>query len=289
MQSADIASIYGHHRPYFFAIAYNLTGEVHEAEDIIHDVFEKLLQGSASTPADAKAYLARMVVNRALDRLEQRKREGATYIGPWLPEPIMTESDESLSEDLLPFAVLCLLEQLNPIERAVLILRDAFAFEYAEIANFCNIREDNCRQIAHRAKERVKRPLRHPHTDDEQQKRLMHSFLEASFSGDIEALSTLLQEDIVLYSDGGGKAAAATKPLVGPLSIAKFFAGFGKRPEAELVTHDYSYVNGQEVVILWYEGVITSVFIPVVEEGRIATLFVLRNPDKIFFTEAVTK
>jgi RNA polymerase sigma-70 factor (ECF subfamily) len=289
MLPEQITSLYEGQRPYFFAIAYNMLGEVHEAEDIVQDVFEKLLQAPAREVAEPKAYLARMVVNRSIDRLEGRRREQEAYPGPWLPEPVMQERDSPATADILPYAIICLLEQLSPLERAVLLLREAFDHDYAQIALLCNIREDHCRQVLHRAKEKVQRPLKERKVDEAAQQRLMQAFLQATFSGDISALSALLHKDIVLYTDGGGKASAARHPLHGAETVAKFFGGFGKRPEAAFVTHSFAWVNGAPALLLWQDGTIISAFMPDIEEGVVTTLYVMRNPDKIFFSEPVTK
>jgi RNA polymerase sigma-70 factor (ECF subfamily) len=266
-----------------------LTRNDPEAEDVVQDAFEKLLKNPGREVAEPKAYLARMVVNGSMDRLEARRKEREAYPGPWLPEPLMQERDEQATADILPYALLCLLEQLSPKERAVLLLREAFDHDYAQIAALCGIREDHCRQLLHRAKEKVQRPLKSPRSHEAEQQRLMQAFLQATFTGDLTTLSALLHRDIVLYTDGGGKASAARNPLHGAETVAKFFAGFGKRPEAATVTHSFASVNGAPALLLWQDGAIISAFMPDLEDGLVSTLYVMRNPDKIFFSGPVTK
>jgi RNA polymerase sigma-70 factor (ECF subfamily) len=168
-------------------------------------------------------------------------------------------------------------------------MREAFDQEYSEIAVLCNIREDHCRQLLRRAREKVQRPIKGQRSDEAEQKRLMQAFLQATFTGDIGALSTLLHKDIVLYTDGGGKAAAARNPLHGAEIVAKFFGGFGKRPEAAFVTHSFAWVNGDPALLLWQDGAIISAFMPELKDGVVITLYIMRNPDKIFFSDPVTK
>jgi RNA polymerase sigma-70 factor (ECF subfamily) len=288
MQAEQLTSIYISYRSYLFAIAYNMLGEVQEAEDVVQDVFERLLQGPERGMEHPKAYLGRMVVNRSIDRLEHKKREREVYPGPWLPTPVMTESREDQPGDILSYAVLCLLESLNPVERAVLILREAFDYDYSEISSLCDIREDHCRQLLHRAKEKVRRPLKVGQTDEARRQELLQKFITACFSGDAVELSELLHRDIMLHADGGGKASAATKPLHGAMNVARFLAGFGAKAEAAAVHYQFVWVNGQAVVVLVQGEQVISIMIPVIEDGIITELQVMRNPDKIFFSSAVT-
>jgi len=280
------------HRTHLLAVAYNILGEAHEAEDIVQDVAEQTLRRPVNVDVvNMRAYLARAVVNRCLDRLERRGREQATYTGPWLPEPLLTALDEDPRPDILPYAVLCLLESLNPTERAVLVLREAFGQDYASVAEICGIREDHCRQLLHRAKEKVRRPLKTPHTDEAKRTVFLQAFMEASFSGDAAGLAALLREDITLYTDGGGKAAAALKPLVGAGTVIRFAAGLGRLPGAADWRAKLIRANGQVATALMDGRTIVAVFIPELEhDGRRATtLYGMRNPDKIFFQPGVTK
>src|SRR5574337_752226 len=205
-------------RPYLFRIAYNMTGIVEEAEDLVQDAFEKWFSRSGEEVKNPKAYLARLVVNSSIDRLEQLKRECETYTGTWLPEPYMVEENESTLPEL-DFGLLFLLERLNPAERAVFILRESFSEEYEAIVELTGLSPENCRQLLHRAKEKL-----HGRStgtvDPSTQKQLVEAFLFALQMQDRSALENILRRDIEFHSDGGGKRAAALKSLLGKIGRA---------------------------------------------------------------------
>lgn len=272
------------HRPLLFSLAYNILGEIQEAEDVVQDVFESWL----SQPREVqfpKAYLSRAVVNRSIDRLEQLKKAREAYKGPWLPVPIVTETpapDEHYAGDPLPYAFLTLLEKLNPVERAAFILRQAFDYPYDEIADMCSISEENARQLVHRAQEKLQRPRARFEASDEQKQRLLDAFLEASARQDTTRLKEMLHEDVVMYSDGGGKAQAAMVPVHGRDKLIHFLINVVK---GAIGNYDIkpALVNGAPGALLINRETrrVDTVCTLETEGESITGVYLLRNPDKI--------
>ncbi len=272
------------HRPLLFSLAYNILGEVQEAEDIVQDVFETWFSKQPDVQYP-KAYLSRAVVNRSIDRLEALKKARETYKGPWLPVPVVTEInsvDEKAVADPLPYALLSTLEKLNPVERAAFILRQAFDFPYSEIADMCNVAEENARQLVHRAQEKLQQPRVRYEASSEENERLLKAFLEACASLDASALKGILREDVVLYTDGGGKVNAAVIPVHGPEKMITFLMnvlkGANERFDGRPVI-----VNGEPGAILTDKvtGQVDTICTIDTEGGKIVGVYFVRNPDKI--------
>lgn len=267
-------------RPYLFSISYNMLGMVEEAEDVVQDVFEKWM--SASEVLDAKAYLARIAVNQSINRLKELRKIRENYVGMWLPEPYITLEPEPVPT--LEYGMLFLLERLNPNERAVFILRESFSEEYTSIAAITGLSAENCRQLLHRAHEKLGRskPLQ---VDPEKQRAFTIAFLTALHGQDRSELNQLLRNDIELYSDGGGKRAAALKALFGLEKVVKFLLGVTQLPEAQENQFEYRsvYVNGRPAALLFNrttEQLDSMQYVEMTEEEITKLLFV-RNPDKL--------
>src|SRR5687768_10720604 len=206
------------HRPLLFSLAYNILGEVQEAEDIVQDVFENWFSAKPSVQFP-KAYLSRAVVNRSIDRLEALKKARETYKGPWLPVPLVADTasqDPRLSGDPLPYALLSVLEKLNPVERAAFILRHAFDLPYEEISEMCQVTQESARQLVHRAQEKLQSPRVRYEASAHERQRLLDAFIDACMKQDTASLKEILHRDVVLYTDGGGKINAAVVPVHGP-------------------------------------------------------------------------
>lgn len=267
-------------RPYLFSISYNMLGMVEEAEDIVQDVFEKWM--SASEVRDAKAYLARIAVNQSINRLNELRKNRENYVGMWLPEPYITLEPEPVPT--LEYGMLFLLERLNPNERAVFILRESFSEEYTSIAEITGLSAENCRQLLHRAHEKLGRskPLQ---VDPEKQRAFTIAFLTALHGQDRSELDQLLRQDIELYSDGGGKRAAALKALFGLDKVLKFLLGVTQLPEAKENQFEYRavYVNGRPAALLFNRTTeqLDSMQYVELEEAKISRLLFVRNPDKL--------
>ncbi|TSJ40079.1 sigma factor-like helix-turn-helix DNA-binding protein [Fluviicola chungangensis] len=267
-------------RPYLFSISYNMLGMVEEAEDIVQDVFEKWI--SAKEVQDAKAYLARMAVNQSINRLKELQKSRENYVGMWLPEPYITLEPEPVPT--LEYGMLFLLERLNPNERAVFILRESFSEDYQSIAESTGLSAENCRQLLHRAHEKLGRskPLQ---VDPEKQRAFTIAFLTALHEQDRSELTHLLRNDIELYNDGGGKRAAALKPLFGMEKVLKFLMGVTQLPEALESQYEYRavFVNGRPAAIIFNrttEQLDSMQYIEMDDQG-ITRLLNMRNPDKL--------
>lgn len=268
-------------RPYLFKIAYNMTGVVEEAEDIVHEVYEKWLTTNRSDIGNLKAYLARMTVNRSINRLNELKARRESYTGFWLPEPYITlETDDSAPS--IDFALLTLLERLSPVERAVFILRESFSETYAVIAELTGETEQNCRQLLHRSREKIRQDVARP-VEPQQHRALTEAFLSALHQQDRSALERLLRKDIELYSDGGGKKAAALKPLFGVEKVVKFLIGVAKLGEAHSASYTYrhGYFNGHPATLLFEGDRFDSAFTIGFNDKGISQLLYVRNPDKL--------
>ncbi len=269
-----------HLHSYLFRIAYDMLGVVEEAEDIVQDVFEKWI--SVQHVQAPKAYLGRMTVNRSINRLNELKKYRESYIGPWLPEPYITlDPDPSPT---IEYGLLFLLERLNPFERAVFILRESFLEEYTNIADLTGLSVDNCRQLLHRAHEKLGRNKIQP-VEPATQRTRTEAFLLALQYQDRQALNQLLRADIELFSDGGGKRAAALKPLYGLDKVLKFLLGIMQLPENQGNEFEYrsAFANGIPTALLFRRstGALDSMSYIVWDADGIARLLYVRNPDKL--------
>lgn len=270
-------------RPYLCKIAYNMTGETAEAEDIVQDVFAQWLQRENAAVENAKAYLARMTVNASIDRLNRLKAERELYTGPWLPEPYITAAPDSDLPDI-EYGLLFLLERLNPIERAVFILRESFGEDYDTIAELTGQKPENCRQLLHRSREKLRTSVLKP-ADPEKLKALTEAFLFALHSQNREMLEGILKQDIVVYSDGGGKRWAALKPVAGLEKVLKFLFGIQQhnaQQQTEL-RYEAAYFNGQPAALLYHttSGEIDAAITLIYDEEGVSELLFIRNPDKL--------
>jgi RNA polymerase sigma-70 factor (ECF subfamily) len=279
----NITAAFHQWRAYLFSVAYNITGQVQEAEDIVQSCFEDVLQAMPADIRNEKTYLARMVANKSIDRVNQLKKERAVYTGYWLPEPyITTEQQAAENTELLPYGLLHAMEMLNPVERAVLILREAFDFSYSELAEICNTSEENCRQLLHRAKTKVKKSRENAKPVSDKMKQLLQSFLDACTRENATDLSHLLKEDIVVYSDGGGKAQAALHTIHGQQTVVKFLLGLVRKTQPLALTVQWLWANGQPAALLLQDGRPDTLLTLEMEGEQIRSLFFVRNPDKIF-------
>lgn len=274
------------HRPLLFSLAYDILGDVQEAEDIVQDVFENWFakQPEVQFP---KAYLSRAVVNKSIDRLEALKKNREVYKGPWLPVPIVSEissPDDRQPADPLPYALLNVLEKLNPVERAAFILRHAFDFPYSEISEMCNLPEENARQLVHRAQEKLQRPRVRYEAPVEDRQRLLTAFLDACARQDATTLKDILHRDVIMYTDGGGKTQAAVVPVRGPEKIINFLANVLKDALNKFEVRPV-IVNGSAGALLINKATGQTDTICTLEtDGQnITGLYFVRNPEKIFF------
>ncbi len=273
------------HRSLLFSIAYRMLGSVADAEDVVQEAYLRWREVPETEVRSPRSYLSAVVTRLSIDRLRSAQAWREKYIGPWLPEPLLSDRTEEIAgvtelDESLSMAFLVLLESLNPVERAVFLLREVFDYEYEEISRIVGKSEDNCRQIARRARQSV--AARRPRFEQspEQKERLTERFVEACMSGDMQGLVGLLSEDVTLWSDGGGKVAAAPYPIHGPERVARFLRGvlrtvppgFSARPVR---------INGGPGVVGYVDGHPTSVVALDVADGRLRGVRIVVNPEKL--------
>jgi RNA polymerase sigma-70 factor (ECF subfamily) len=270
-----------------FAVAYRMLGSVAEAEDVVQEALLRLSQSEQRLDEPA-AWITTVVTRLSIDHLRLARVQRESYVGPWIPEPVIAESAPGPAArvelvDSLSQAFLVVLEQLTPVERAAFLLREVFDYDYPRIAEIIDRSEVNCRQIVVRAKRHL--AARRPRFDPDEALRdeLLERFLAAAERGDVGALEQLLADDAVLYGDGGGKAMAATEPVVGGATVAAFVAEITARRHA-IGTFELErvQVNGQPGRVLRApDGTVFDVLSIDVVDGRIKTVRIVRNPDKL--------
>ncbi|MFE0102004.1 RNA polymerase sigma-70 factor [Streptomyces sp. NPDC059009] len=277
------------HRTLLFSVAYRILGSAADAEDAVQDAWLKWSDADRSHVADPKAYLSRIVSNLALERLRSTRHKRETYVGPWLPEPILTTGDTAdavADAETVSTAMLVVLETLSPLERAVFVLREVFAFSHAEIAEAVERSEAAVRQAAHRAREHVQARRPRFAADRSRQRQVTERFFAAATGGDVNSLMELLSPDVTLWTDGGGKVHQALRPVVGAATVAGWFAAMGTVTyqgvapadmKAELVELN----GGLGLMFSAPDRVIATVTFDFDAEGRITTLHNVANPDKL--------
>lgn len=275
------------HRPLLFSVAYRMIGLATDAEDLVQETYLRWQAATAAgeVVASPKSWLTAVLTRLCIDHLRSARVRREEYVGPWLPEPLITETGPDPAESValtesLTLAFLVVLESLTPVERAVFLLHDIFAYDFAEIAGIVGKSEANCRQLARRAREHIaeRRPRRQ--APPEERERLTARFLAACQGDDLPALVATLAEDIVLRSDGGGKAHAARRPLHGSDAVGRFFLGIIRKAPPG-TTYRVAEVNGQPGIIAQHDGRPVSVVALDIAEGRVRSIAIVANPDKL--------
>ncbi len=287
MTTAD-ASSFESYRPLMFSIAYRMLGSATEAEDIVQEAYLRYQAVAPGTIQSPKAFLSTIVTRLCLNQLQSARVQRETYIGPWLPEPIFTETDERANprhqaemHDSISFAFLVLLEELTPLERAVFLLREVFDYEYDEIAAILDKDPAACRQVFSRAKKHVTAGKPRFTPAPEAHRKLLSQFMQATSAGDLDGLTALLAADVVMWADGGGKArGAALHPLHGPQAVAQFLVGT-RRFMAEGSQIELAAINGELAMILRAGGKAYVVLSITASEGAVHEIRVVGNPDKL--------
>lgn len=280
-----MSEAFNQYRGYLFSIAYRMLGSVMDAEDMVQETYLRW-QRVDQTAVDApKSYLATIITRLCIDHLQSARMRRESYIGPWLPEPLLrekvpqTEGVAALA-DSLSIAFLVLLESLTPVERAVFLLREVFDFEYRQIARIVEKSETNCRQIASRARRHVRANRPRFDTSPQEQQQILFTFTQALADGDLSGLMALLAEDAVQYSDGGGQVAAARRPIIGADKVARFWLGL-TRQAPEDATVQFTQANGQPALFLIVNGRSYAVVVFDVQNGRIQNIYTVVNPQKL--------
>jgi RNA polymerase sigma-70 factor (TIGR02957 family) len=292
--SADELGAAGY-RPLLFSIAYGMTGSVGDAEDIVQDAFLGLTRArqAGTTIADLKAYLTTAVTRLGINYLSSARVRRETYVGDWLPEPVVVPADgpgpaeHAELADALSMAFLVLLEALSPVERAVFMLREVFGYGYPEVARITGKTEVNCRQIFARARQRIAagrqaRDSAPPPARRAEGEEFARRFFEAADGGDMDALLGMLAPDVVLHGDGGGKAQAIAQPLAGRQRVMRLLVGGLRRGRTFGASLRLAWVNGQPGAVMYdAEGRVVGVIELDVAGGVVQTIRTVANPDKL--------
>lgn len=283
----DSETLYKTYQPFLFSIAYRMLGSVTDAEDIVHDLFLEL-KIDTSQVHNVQAYLAKIVTNRCLNYLNSARHKRELYIGPWLPEPVVSSQHQPLNmvieDENVSYAFLVLMERLSPLERAVFVLREAFSYHYKDIAGVLDKSEANCRKIYSRAKQKLQNdvPVPFPLQNTERVISLTKSFIEAAKTGDVEKFLDVLAEDVVIITDGGGKVPAALYPVVSKHRVLAFLTGVINKTgiEGELLT---VIVNGQQGILQVHDGrpIRVVCFELDSDQEKIKRIYIVLNPEKL--------
>jgi len=286
MAGQDRLKVFHQHRPLLFSIAYRMLGSLADAEDMLQETFIRWQQTSDAEIQSPRAFLVTIISRLCINHLQSARAQREEYFGQWLPEPLATATSTdptsaSRIDESLSMAFLVLLERLTPVERAVFLLREVFDYEYSEIAQIIGQNETNCRQILRRARQHIAqiRPRFDP--SPQQRERLLQQFLEASSRGDMEGLLALLSSEIVLYSDGGGKAAAVPNPIYGPENVARFLFGALRKIVPNNLVRRVVQINAQPGIVGYLDGRPYSVLTLDVTDGHIRNIYIVSNPEKL--------
>ncbi|MFC5749394.1 RNA polymerase sigma-70 factor [Actinomadura rugatobispora] len=282
-------AVFQEHRNLLFAVAYRMLGIAADAEDAVQDAWLRWSAADRSGVADPRAYLVRITTNLALDRLRSAQAQRESYVGPWLPEPMLTAPDVAEDAELsesVSMAMLVVLETLSPLERAVFLLKEVFGFPYGEIAQALDRSETAVRQLGTRARKHVEARRPRFETDRRARREATELFLEASLGGDLNKLMEALAPDVVLWTDGGGKVRAARRTIHGAAKVARWVVAVTGLPYAGVRPEDmrlrWAELNGLPGLVLdGPDGPIATITLEVDGEGRIAEIHMVANPDKL--------
>ncbi|MFI1561466.1 RNA polymerase sigma-70 factor [Streptomyces sp. NPDC020490] len=280
--------VFEEHRPVLLGVAYRMLGRVTDAEDVVQEAWLRWSRADRGEVREPRGYLVRVTTRLAIDRLRQVKARGETYVGPWLPEPYVTDFGDTVPDaaeravlaDSVSLALLVVLESLSPLERAVFVLREAFAYPYAEIAAMLDRGEAAVRQLAGRARRHVDERRPRYEVDPAERRELTERFLAAAAEGDLAGLMSLLAPDVRLVGDSGGKSKAPLRVLETADHVGRFLVGAARKGVPDL-SYRFLEVNGGPAVLLLSAGRPDSVFQIDVLDGRVQAVYVIRNPDKL--------
>jgi RNA polymerase sigma-70 factor (ECF subfamily) len=286
--AADPTGEFEAQRGRLFGLAYRLLGSAADAEDVVQDAFLRWNNADHSAIAAPGAWLAKVVTNLCLNLMSSARAQREAYVGPWLPEPVLT-ADGTLGplervqqRESVTLGLLVLLERLTPAERAVFVLREAFDYSHREIADILELSEANSRQVHRRARQRLSdaRPRFHP--EPGQWRDLVERFLAATRYGDVPALERVLAAEVTAWADGGGEVAAARRPVSGRLRVARYVTGAFSRFAAGLRL-SLAEVNGEPAVLGWSGETLLGMTVLEISGGQITALRTIANPDKLHF------
>ncbi len=277
---------YQQFKPLLFSLGYRLLGSVSETEDIVQETFLRGFEITEQEIDNKKAYLCKMMTNRCLDVLKSARYKREQYVGPWNPEPLLLEQSPDfdptevvLQKEGLSIAYLRMMEHLTPDERAALLLKEIFGFPYAEIANIIEKKEENCRKIFSRAKQKISL-IEGESLNYEKNKSVITHFIQAFQTQNMDALLELISENVTLYSDGGGKVHAAIRPVVSPSNVLALLYGITKKVPEDFYL-DIKNVNGQPAIVIYMNGALQSIMSFYISNNKVHEIYLTVNPDKL--------
>jgi RNA polymerase sigma-70 factor, ECF subfamily len=288
MPEHDGDELFATYRSLLFSIAYRMLGSAMDAEDMVQEAYLRWNGTDPGTVQQPRAFLTAIITRLCIDHLRSAQVQRESYIGPWLPEPLLTAPGGGPAENVaeresLSLAFLVMLERLSPVERAAFLLREVFAHGYDELARILETSEANARQLVSRARRKLDglRPdrLKFAAAPDHQAS-LARQFVQAIGSGDVGRVLNLLAPEVVMVADGGGKAFASKRPIIGADEVARFFVNL-KRVAPPNTSGAFIWVNGALALAVYEGDVATILLVPVVEGDRITTVYAMRNPDKL--------
>ncbi|MGW7406525.1 RNA polymerase sigma-70 factor [Streptomyces sp. NPDC054833] len=288
MSADTVTDVFEEHRPVLMGVAYRMLGRVADAEDVVQDAWLRWSGADRGDVREPRGYLVRVTTRLAIDRLRQIRARGEAYVGPWLPEPYITDFGDTVPDtaeravlaDSVSLAVLVVLESLSPLERAVFVLREAFAYPYADIAAMLDRGEAAVRQLAGRARRHVDERRPRYEVDPAQRRDLTERFLAAAAEGDLAGLMALLAPDVRLVGDSGGKAKAPLRILETADKVGRFVIGAARKDGAGL-SFRLLEVNGGVAVLALSGDKPDSVLQIDAADGVVRAVYVIRNPDKL--------
>lgn len=275
-------SLFAEHRAFLYSIAYRMLGSAADAEDLVQDLYLRWSETPVESVEAPKAYLASAITRLCMNHLRSARVRREAYVGPWLPEPLLTSGSPDPAElaESLTLAFLVLLESLSPVERAVFLLSEVFGYDAEEIAGMVEKSPANCRQILHRARGAVAERKHRYAVPKASVEPLLRSFGEAVYGGDISGLLSMLHENAVVWTDGGGKAPAALNPIRGADRCARFLIGAAAKGGARLHTVP-AEINRQPGFVNYLGGEIVSTLVFDIADDKILAIYITVNPDKL--------
>src|SRR6266567_3689586 len=291
MRKDSQAEAFEHYRVLLFSIAYRMTGSASDAEDLVQETYLRYQASESEEIVSLKAYLTTIITRLALDYLKSARVTREQYMGTWLPEPILTSDDGEFpqadleQQESLSLAFLRLLETLSPPERAVFLLHEVFDYPFSEIGMMLSKSTANCRQIYHRARQALQEQRARFEPEQQRLRQLLFSFISATQAGNMEALTSLLAQDVVSWADGGGKARANLKPLYGKLAVARVGLSVALKNERPGI-FTLAEINGSPALLFWEEGQLAGILSLTLSAGGIQEIYALVNPEKLAYRPA---